>query len=123
MQGAEHVGIIRSDSGNLPHILSRLTAHKNRMAAVMHTGIGRGHRGNPAASLKINQLYGTPVLLSGLGALFLKKSEIDIIDSHHNLTLQNLMKLHDKTPQCVTSFLAGSLPGTALVHLRILSSG
>ena len=121
-QGAEYVGIIRSVSGNLPHILQRLSSHLNKMAAVMHAGIGRGHRGNPAASLKLESLYCTPVLLSGLGALILKKKEVEIIDNHLNLTLQNLMKLHDKTPHCVTAFLAGSLPGTALVHLRILSN-
>ena len=31
------------------------------------------------------------------------------------------MKLHDKTPDCAVYFLAGSLPGTALLHLRQLS--
>ena len=120
--GAEHVGIIRSETGNLPHILSRLASHKKSMGAVMHTGIGRGHHGNPAASLKLQQLYGTPVLLSGLGALVLKKTETDVIDHHLNLTIQNLMRLHDKTPHSVTAFLAGRLPGTALVHLRLLSN-
>ena len=39
-QGAEHVGIIRSVSGNLPHILQRLSLHLNKMAAVMYAGIG-----------------------------------------------------------------------------------
>ena len=120
--GAEHVGIVRCSSGNLPHILSRLTSHKNRMAAVMHTGIGRGHRANPVASLRIETLYGTSVLLSGLGALVLKKADIDIVDAHQNQTINNILRLHDKTPHCVTAFLAGSLPGTALVHLRILSN-
>ena len=50
----------------------------------------------------------------------MKKSEIDMIDNHQKLTVENLLKLHAKTPQCVSSFLAGSLPGTALVHLIIL---
>jgi hypothetical protein len=89
--GAEHVGIIRSEAGNLFHILSRLASHKKSMGAVIHTGIGRGHRGNPAASLKLQQLYGTP-LLSGLGALVLKKTETDVIDCYLNLTIQNLMR-------------------------------
>ena len=31
------------------------------------------------------------------------------------------MKLHEKTPECVVFFLAGSLPGLALLHLRQLS--
>ena len=76
-----HTFLIRSDSGNLPHILNMLTSHQNRMAAVMHTGIGKGHRGNPVASLRIEKLYGTPVLLLGLGALILKKTETEIINN------------------------------------------
>ena len=35
--------------------------------------------------------------------------------------LQRLTKLHERTPDCVVYFLAGSLPGTALLHLRQLS--
>ena len=31
------------------------------------------------------------------------------------------MKLHENTPECVVFFLAGSLPGSALLHLRQLS--
>ena len=81
VQGPEHVGVVRSGSGNLSHIIDRVTRHKNSMAAVLHVGVGRGHRGNPAACLRIHQLYGTPVLLSGVGSLILKKSEIDILDN------------------------------------------
>ena len=39
------------------------------MAGEVHTGIARSHRGNPAASLRIQQIYGNPVLFSGLGPL------------------------------------------------------
>ena len=85
MQGAEHVGIIHSSSGNLPHILSRFSAHQKSMAAVLHTGLGRHHRGNPAASLRIQQVYGTPVLLSGLGSLVLSKPELNMIDKHYRI--------------------------------------
>ena len=45
-----------------------------------------------------------------------------MIDKHFHQSLQSLMRLHNRTPQCVTLFLAGSLPGIALVHLRILSN-
>ena len=30
------------------------------------------------------------------------------------------MKLHQKTPECVVMFLSGTLPATALIHLRML---
>ena len=66
-------------------------------------------------------MYATPKLLSGIGALTLLKSEIDMIDHHLKETYEKLMRLHPRTPQCVVSFLAGCLPGTALVHQRMLS--
>ena len=37
------------------------------------------------------------------------------------INIQRLQKLRDKTPHCVVMFLGGQLPGTALVHLRLLS--
>ena len=35
------------------------------MYAVLHAGLAKGHRGNPAASLKIETVFAIPVLLSG----------------------------------------------------------
>ena len=118
---AEHVGIIRSVSGNLPNVLARMSAHKKALGATLHSGSARHHRGNPLEGLKVEQLYGSPVLLSGLGALVLKKSELSILDQHHKDTLQNLLRLQSKSPRCVVYFLSGSLPFTALIHLRQLS--
>ena len=77
VESAEHVGILRSSSGNSPTILARLTAHRNALNAVLHNGMARGHRGNPAASLHVDQVYGIPVLLSGLRPLVLSKSVIN----------------------------------------------
>ena len=78
---AEHVGILRSPAGNLPHISARIAAHKKALAAVIPFGLAKSHRGNPAASLRINNLYATPVLFSGLGSIILTAAEINIIDS------------------------------------------
>ena len=91
------------------------------LGAVLHTGQVRNHRGNPAASLRVHSLHASSVLLSGIGALSLLKSEINMIEYHVKQTLEQLMRLHPRTPQCVVCFLAGSLPGTALVHLRMFS--
>ena len=118
VERAEHVGIVRStSSGNDIPIFSRITAHKNALAAVLHTGIARGHRGNPVASLRVEQLYGVPVLLSGLAPLVMTKAEESVIDSHHRDTVSSLQRLLPCTPRAVTLFLAGSLPGSALLHL------
>ena len=78
-------------------------------------------RGNPAASLKVEKLYGVPVLLSGTASLVLKQAEEDILGVHYKSKLENLQKLHQKTPDPVVYFLSGSLPISALLHLRQLS--
>ena len=83
--------------------------------------MARGHHGNPAASLRVLRIYGLPVLMSGLGTLVLNKPEKDIVNQHYKATLESLMRLHKSTPACVVYFLAGSLPGLALLHLRQLS--
>ena len=119
---AEHVGLLRSIHGNLAHILNRFTAHRRSLAAVLPVGLARGHRGNPAASIRIHQMYSTPVLFSGLSSLVLTPTEIEMIDMYLKVALQNLQKLMDKTPACVVAFLGGSLPGTALLHMRQLNS-
>ena len=115
---AEHVGMVRSVTGNLPGILERFKAHKKALGAVLHAGLARGHRGSPAASLNVLQIYGTPVLLSGLAPLVLSKSEETLIDQHHKEIVSNIQRLLPATPQAVIFFLAGSLPGAALLHLR-----
>ena len=118
---AEHVGITRSTAGNLPHILNRFTARRRALAAVLPVGLARGHRGNPAAGIRVHHLYATPVLLSGLASLVLKKTEIAMVDQHMKITMQSLQKLMDKTPPCIVAFLGGVLPGTAQLHVRQLT--
>ena len=93
-ESAEHVGVLRSTNGNQATILARITEHKRALGAVLHTGMARGHRGNPAASLGIEQLYGLPVLLSGLSTLFLLKSEESAVEKHLKITIS---KLRDST--------------------------
>ena len=118
---AEHVGVVRSVAGNLPSILTRISSHKNALGAVLHTGLARSHRGNPAASLRIQQLYANSVLFSGIGSLVLNDQECNIISQHHKETISNLQRLLPLTPRAVIYFLAGTLPGAAFLHLRQLS--
>ena len=111
---AEHVDLIRS--GNLPHITGRFSANRKSLAAVLPLGLAQGQRGNLAASLRINSIYATPVLLSGLGSLILSAQDIKIVDSYLKRKTQNLQGLMNKTPDFVVYFLGGSLPGTALLY-------
>ena len=86
---AEHVGILRtSEAGNMPNILSRMTAHTRALFSVLQTGIARGHHGNPAAAIRVEKLYGSPVLLSGLSSLVLSKAEQSPLDHHYKVNLE-----------------------------------
>ena len=98
-----------------------MSAHTRAMLAVLPVGLAKGHRGNPAAVLRVETLYGAPVLLSGLSALVLYKSEIAALHHHYKVKLEQLQMLFKATPECVVCFLGGSLPLTALLHLRQLS--
>ena len=59
VEEAEHVGVVRSTRGNMPHILQRISSHKKVLAAVCSAGMGKDHRGNPAASLRVHLLHAT----------------------------------------------------------------
>ena len=116
---AEHLGILRtSQPGNMANVLGRLTAHNKKLYSILPAGLALGHHANPAACLLAEQRYALPVLLSGL---VLSKVEVDIVSACYKNTLQRLMKLHERTPDSVVYFLAGSLPGSAHLHLRQLS--
>ena len=117
----EHVGVLRSPDGNLPHIMQRLTCHNRSLFSILHSGLAKGHRGNPAASLRVEQVYCVPVLLSGTASLVLKNSELSIIDSYYKKKLLQLQKLCNRTPDSVAYFLSGSLPASALLHKRQLT--
>ena len=118
---AEHVGVVRSIHGNLPHLLSRITAHRKQMGSILPIGLAKVNRANPVAVLRAHQIYCLPVLFSGTAALVLKTSEIELIDQYLKNTLVNLQKLSPRTPPCVTYFLGGHMPATALLHVRQLT--
>ena len=120
VEEAEHVGVVRSTDGNMPHILQRISSHKKVLGTICAAGMGKGHRGNAAATLRVHLLHATPVLLSGLETLVLNTAEISILDKLYNSTLEKLQRLHLRTPRSVVYFLAGSLPFEALLHIRQL---
>ena len=121
VDSAEHVGILRSVSGNLPHLHQRIVNHKKALASILHIGMTRRHRANPLASLRAERIFGAPVLFSGLAALILNRSEVDIVAQHVKETVQNLLKLYPKTPASFIFFISGSLPGEAQLHMKQLS--
>ena len=121
VDSAEHVGILRSVNGNLPHIHQRIVKHRKALACLLFAGMSRRHRANPLASLRAEKIFGTPVLFSGLASLILKQSEVDIISYHVKQTTQDLLKLHQNTPDVFIFMMAGTLPGEAILHLKQLT--
>ena len=98
VHSTDHVGILRSPSGNLPHILSRLAAHRKSIFGILPVGMAMAHRGNPAVNLKTHSIHCIPVLFSGVGCLALTSPEVKLLNQHINLTVQRLQKLQKKTP-------------------------
>jgi hypothetical protein len=91
---ATHVGVLRSVDGNTAHILDRMAAHRGAVYAVLHGGLARGHRANPAACLKVEKVYCVYVLLSGMASLTLSVKEEKLVDQHYKVHIQRLLKLH-----------------------------
>ena len=120
VEQAEHVGVIRCSSDNLVNIQQRIAAHKKSLAAVTSAGLARGHKSNPAAALRVHQLYAVPVLFSGMASLVLSKREKDVLEKHYKDTIQNIQKLHAATPRSIVYLLAGTLPSEAVLHQRQL---
>ena len=107
---AAHVGVVRSVEGNTAHIMDRMAAHRGAVFAVLYGGLARGHRANPAASLRVEKIYCVSVLLSGMASLILSDKEEKLLDQHYKVHLQRLLKLHQATPAPVVYFLASCLP-------------
>ena len=120
VEQAEHVGVIRSKDGNLPNLLQRISSFKRAIGSIISCGLARSQRSNPMASLRILSLYGTPVLMSGLASLVLNSKEIASLDQQLKRTIESLLRLPPRTPASVVYFISGTLPGTAILHLRQL---
>ena len=93
VESAEHVGVLRSTSGNLPHIFQRIVSHKKALGCILSMGISRHHRASPLSSIRAEQIYAAPVLFSGVATLLLNQNEVDIISMHIKETIQKLLKL------------------------------
>ena len=98
--------------GNLPNILARLSAHTRAVFNVLSSGLAKSHSGNPASGLRVERLYGAPVLLRGLPSLVLSTAELSTLDLDYKTSLESLQRLYKATPRPVVLFLARSLPAS-----------
>ena len=71
--------------------------------------------------MQILPIYGTPVLMSGLGSLVLSEREVNIVKQQFKRTLQGLLKIPVNTSPSIVYYISGTLPATALIHLRNLT--
>ena len=83
--------------------------------------LAKGHRANPAASLRVETVFAAPVLLSGLACLVLSRKEEKMLEQRYEVHLQRLIHLHYAIPAAVVYFLAGCLLLPALMQLRMFS--
>ena len=102
-------------------IVDRIPAYNRAMGSILLTGAAPHHGASPSSSIKLERIYGSSVLFSGLASLVLNKKDISVVSKKHRFTLCRLQKLPQNTPECVVHSLAGSLPAVAILDLRILS--
>ena len=91
------------------------------MFSLLAAGTAKSHRCNPAATIRAERLFGIPVLLSGLAALVLSRSDVSLLSGPFKKHVERILKLHDLTPESVIWFLAGCLPLEGHLHLRQMS--
>ena len=78
------------------------------------------HRGNPAASLRVEALYCSPQLYSGLSILLLSPAEITAVSAQQKTTLERLQRLYPCTQSPAVHLLAGTIPAAGVLHMRQL---
>ena len=59
--------------------------------------------------------------MSGVSTLVLSGQQLEVLHQHYKVTVRQVLRLSDKTPECFVMFVAGTLPATALLHLGQLT--
>ena len=101
--------------------MNRICSNRKALGATLSSGVAQKIRANPLIGLRLEKVYGSPVLMSGVSSLVLSGLETSMIDTNLKDTYQNIQKLHNNTPSSVIYFLGICLPGEAVIHLRMLS--
>ena len=91
------------------------------MYGLQFAGLAKHHRANPYASLRVESVFGLPVLLSGLASLVLSTKEEQVLDQYYKVFIQRLLRLHQATPAPAVFLMAGCLPFQAQLHMRMFS--
>ena len=81
-------------------------------------GMAKNHCTPPSTSLKIEEVFSSPVLFSGLDTLFLRKPEIRTLNVYMQKVLRQILKLHHSTAIASLHTLPVSLLAEARLHIR-----
>ena len=105
---ATHLGIVRSGhhSSNLPALLSQIAAHSRSLYGVLNLSMAKNHRTPPSTSMRIESVFFSPVLFSGLSPLIFTKPEINTLNVYTSKVLRQLMKLQHAVAMLTIHFLS-----------------
>ena len=119
-QEATHLGIVRGSCAvsNMPAVQARIAAHSRALYSVIGLGMAKNHRSPPSTSLKIEALFSSPVLYSGLAPLLLTKQELSTLNVYGRKVLRQLTRLHKGTFSAALYLLSGVPPAEATIHIR-----
>ena len=81
----------------MPNVLQRIAAYQGSVHSLLKAGLANRHKGSPAACLKAEATYATPVLLSGLASLILSDEEVELLQAAHTPTRWMLQKRPSKS--------------------------
>ena len=63
---ADHVGVVRSNDGNMPHILSRICSHRKALRMTLSSGTAQKSRANPLVGLRLQKnIWDTSIAIRG----------------------------------------------------------
>ena len=115
---AKHLGIARTyDESNSSAIMDIMAAQNKALYSVLSVDHAKDHKANPAASLKVLDIYSTPIILNGITSLYLSNNDIELLVVHNIRNLQRLIRLHTQAPAPVLHLLPGLLPIKAQIHI------
>ena len=70
--------------------MNRICSHRKALGATLSSGVAQKNRANPLVGLRLENVYVSPVLLSGVASLVLARSETSMIDKHLKDTYLNI---------------------------------
>jgi len=116
---ATYLGVVKTCdlTSNSHVVMFRIAAHSRSFYIVLNLGLAKNQHTPPSTSLRIESVYSSPGLYSGLATLILTKQEISTLGVYTRKILRQILKLHHSTALPSIHFFSGILPAEAVVHI------